>query len=506
MSPETVDESTPLLTSANDVDVSFPPIFQAIETIPVNPDAEDLHCYPRSLDRTQPLQAAIFRLILLFNLLNTKQTRLPRFWNTLDILPELQEVAAERQRLQDFAISILDELPATAKENEAVGHSATLEYYMTFPFRTEPASKRTVKALDFFAMPHVPASILCHKATSLSLNRLWKFGTIDKPLTRRSLSTLRLLQFYDSIATPRSVHAVHLAFRLAFISMLAHLLLYPSPLPILVNSPGGPLEIREPLIIIYSVSSLFGSLWSLAGLLHLLTLIAFAFSLPTSSPLVGSDSYTLLLFVLFFFLISLPFPSTPSYILLFDPPSWLPLCSLYISSFHHYILPVFVFFAPVFVGSAVLLSLSLSGEIPMVKFFTIVENSPESPYSSRLTFLILFSITCLLFLYFSIASHLLIPISNRTGRDDLFTWDRHGDRLGYDGRQILVQALLKYHIPHSGTDNLAFPPPLNVFGGLMTISNGKARLFYLLMWRLTVIPLAFILSGLWGWDNLGFFV
>ena len=281
---------------------------------------------------------------------------------------------------------------------------------------------------------------------------------------------------------------------LAYLVLLAQLILFPSPRPILVETPGGPVGFREPIIAIYSISNIYFNPLSYSSFPHVSVLFSLLISLPTS-PSPDGIAYSLLLLALCLHILLVPFPSYPTIFLLFEPTRWLPLSSLYVACVVRYLLPAFMLLLPVLLASIVLLSLSLSGP-PSVNGLTIDPTASAPPSA----FLALFSIGCSLFLYLSISTLLLSPSPLR--KDDIrCDWERYGSSAGVAGRRSLIRAILAYS-PSTRPFNLAYPPPLNILSLPLAILPVLPHQVYKFFLRLVVGPVALVAAGLWGWGLL----
>lgn len=259
----------------------------------------------------------------------------------------------------------------------------------------------------------------------------------------------------------------------------------------LLNTPGGPIGFREPIIATYSISNLAFNPLSVSAFPHTLVLFPLLVSLP-SSPSPDTPSFGLLILALCLHILFVQSPNYPTIPLLFEPTRWLPLSSLYASSSTRYLLPAFVFMLPILLTSFVLLSLSTS--IPMLTGQAI--GTPRS--TARLSaFLALFGIGCFLFLYLSLSSLLLSPSSVHKDKNG-WGWETYGAAVGIAGRRSLVRAILAYS-PSRHPMNLAYPPPLNILSLPLKVLPWLPRRIYKIFWRLVVGPIAFMAGGLWGW-------
>ena len=280
---------------------------------------------------------------------------------------------------------------------------------------------------------------------------------------------------------------------LVYLALLSHLVLYPSPRPILVDTPGGPIGFREPIVAIYSISNICFTPFS-SSFPHVSVLFSLLISLPTS-PSPGGIAYSLWVLALCLHILFLQFPGYPTLPLLFGPTRWLPLSSLYLACVVRYLLPALVLSLPVFLGSTVLLSLSLSGPSANPQTSTPTPSAPPS------AFLILFCIGCFLFLYLSISTLLFFTPSPFCKDEVRCDWERYGVGFGAAGRRSLVRAILAYS-PSRHPLNLAYPPPLNILSLPLAFLPVLPRQVYKFFLRLVVSPVAFLAAGLWGWGRL----
>ncbi|KAF8591925.1 hypothetical protein K439DRAFT_614776 [Ramaria rubella] len=505
--PLMASETTPLLPVANgDVQDRFPPILSAAKRLPPDPSLFDFQdTYPHRLGRAQPLRAVAFRLLLVLHLLaSEKDVRyLSMQHNTIQASQELHEQTRRRENLRRIASAILGYIPVAITDaghieaTEAVPQDVSVEYILFASFIIDPQSSRRLRVIDLFPHPAIPGTILGDPLISLSLVRIWKFGRTRLDLLSSSESSLarRLLTLYDVYSAPRAVHAVHLIAHLVYLLVLADLILYPSPPHIFINSSGGDLGIREPIIIIYSIADIiFNQLFTFAALPHVLLLLSFIYSLP-ASPAPDTSAYTMLLLTLCLHILFLHSPTYPTLLLLFEPSQWLPSSSLFVACIKRCLLPAFVFLSFVFLASMFLLSLSLSDTISSMREIGLTLAAPPS---ARLAFLSLFCVAGVLFLFYTFI--LLLSPSSVRGEVNTpeFDWERYGVGIGLEARRCLIQAILAYS-PSRRPYNSAYPPPLNLLSLPLVVIPLLSNTTYKFAWRLLVGPFAFVAAGLWLW-------
>lgn len=267
------------------------------------------------------------------------------------------------------------------------------------------------------------------------------------------------------------LHAFHLLVHLGYLSLLAHLVLYP-----LRSSTFG---MRESLLVIYSISSIVFKHGGIASFSHLLLILSLVFSFP-SSPLPDS-AYAFILGSLCLHILELPFPSFPNVFLLFDPLYWLPISSLYSASFRTCIIPAFTFLLPILFGFSLLLTLSLSEEVYLWAY-----HSAASPLTARSVFLGLFCMSCVLFIHLTVVMQLSAPASPTEWSSRLS--DRYGRIFGDQARRSLLRAVLMY----SPNDDVLFLPPLNLLDVLLKNSPQGIYGMRVWTWRIMVFPLSLI--------------
>lgn len=287
---------------------------------------------------------------------------------------------------------------------------------------------------------------------------------------------------------------MHLVLHMAYLFLLVHLILYPSPLPILLESPGGPIGIREPIISAYSVTNILFAPFSFSSFPHILVLFSFLFSLP-ASPSPDSTAYLALLLAFCLHILALHMPIFPTPLLLFEPARCLPLSSLYAVFMKQCFFPTFIFLFPVLLTSTVLLSLSLA-ETPSLHLQTSNHSSAPPP-AARITFLGLLALSCLLLVFFSASIMFLSPSTTcNTENTSRRNWDRHGTGVGLTGRRSLVRVIITYSpSPSRRAWNSVFPPPLNIVLLILAAMHSLQKAGKV-AWRLVVAPFAIVVAGL----------
>ncbi|CAE6526411.1 unnamed protein product [Rhizoctonia solani] len=309
------------------------------------------------------------------------------------------------------------------------------------------ANGEVVRVVDMLSHELVPEKFLCDPALQISLYRTWKRGLIPWPSEREPALT-RLTRYYDLCTSPRVAHAITITFRLAFLIILAHLLLYPPQ----SGLPGA----REYILLFYCAlafldSPRFGS-WP-----FILIAAALLYSLP-SSPAPDGSFRSLMLLSFVGLLVDLHVASPPTPLLLFQPSNTLPFAVYIRTIFAQTVTPTLAFFAPVLLALMMFLSLSVADPFnpPWISLAAMGPADPKphpTPYTTRITIF-----TFLLFILgsipFFITSLVLLPSRHRTDKKE--DWDTYGTLTGVRARRAFVRALVTYAQPEY------FPAPLNI--------------------------------------------
>lgn len=284
--------------------------------------------------------------------------------------------------------------------------------------------------------------------------------------------------------------------------ILIHFVLYPLSRPIITNSLQytGP---REFVLILYPMTSLARP-WSLSTTPFLLVFLALLVCLPTV-PFPGDTTFTILLLALAFHLWQLHSSCTPSPIFLFPVEKGLPLRTFLGQSTSRILFPALMFFLPVLLLTAFLLSISLADTFLQVIYLHFSSLGP-APMETRSALLTLFGVeTLLLAISLSI---LALSFSSRALPPDrpADAWDHYSTPVGLDARRSFARAVAAYPTPYT------FPPPFSIIRLLLI--QVPSVVFHLIgldslypyletveriLWRITVGPVALVVAGLWLW-------
>ncbi|CAE6458139.1 unnamed protein product [Rhizoctonia solani] len=303
------------------------------------------------------------------------------------------------------------------------------------------------RVVDMLSHELVPEKLLCDPALQISLYRTWKRGLVPWP-SERDPALTRLTGYYDLCTSPRVAHAITITFRLIFLIILAHLLLYPPK----SGLPGA----REYILLFYCAFAFldnprFGS-WPFISIAASLL-----YSLP-SSPAPDGSFRSLMLLSFIGLLVDLHIVSPPTPLLLFQPNNTLPFAVYIRTIFAQTVTPTLAFFAPVLLALTMFLSLSVADPFnpPWMFIATTGPSDPKphpTPYTTRMTVFSFYAFI-LLSIPFFVTSLVLLPSRHQTGKKD--EWDTYGTLTGVGARRAFVRALVTYAQPEY------FPAPLNI--------------------------------------------
>lgn len=289
------------------------------------------------------------------------------------------------------------------------------------------------------------------------------------------------------------------------LAVLANYLLYP-PFESIFKGDYRFSGLREYFLTWWPVA-LLARPWTLKNAPALLTLLAVLFTLP-ATPLPEDSSFMLLHLALVSQILLLHFPLPPSPLFLLPPHETLPLSLLLTHSISHLFFPTFIFFLPILLLSAVLLSLSLTDTTFRLTLFSMTD---APPMQTRTVFL-LFSAFVIIILFLSlVAGAAEFPALSTAGEPKSLNgtrWDRFSKRIGLDARRAFVSSLRRYN----PQDSYYFPPPLNILQVLLVRLPGLMVFVFRgskpppilktverALWRATVGPIVCIAAGLWLW-------
>ena len=246
----------------------------------------------------------------------------------------------------------------------------------------------------------------------------------------------------------------------------------------------------------FAVASLARS-WAWSSIPFLVVFVSFSSCLP-SHPVAGDIPFSILLLALALHMLQLHFPSGPSPILLLPFHICLPLCALLAICMSQVVFPVLTFFLPIILLTWISLSLSLKDTLPLDTTFRLL----PSPMETRVGLLAILGIEVMLLIPSLLTPLILTGSFSR--RDRLTsTWDRYSEAVGVEARKYFARAVMAYSTPH------AFPPPFNLLPLLLQLPSATLRAhgapssilaaLERSLWRLTVGPIALVVSLLWLW-------
>lgn len=288
-----------------------------------------------------------------------------------------------------------------------------------------------------------------------------------------------------------------LSFLLAYLAILAHYLILPPSTVFAPPQLPSP-DVREIFMLVYSLTKLLRSS-SLSATPYALVVAAFFTHLP-SVPLPDDFAYAILLFAFSWVIVELHVPHypTPLYFLPFDKV--LPLMILIWHGVSRIFVPVLVFFLPAIILSLFLLSTSLWDMFP--QGLASIQAVP-APLEARMGFLLLCSLLLLLLLLS--LGILVLKYPSLSSKSSSSTWDRYSGHIGMEARRVFINVVVEYSAP------FYFPPPLNILQSLVQLPAKlgarsrhkerieKAKMVERGVWRVSVLPLAWAVGGLWLW-------
>ncbi|EIN13548.1 hypothetical protein PUNSTDRAFT_123528 [Punctularia strigosozonata HHB-11173 SS5] len=373
--------------------------------------------------------------------------------------------------------------------------------WMSFPVEDNKAPQ--LRVVDFVSHGLAPDSLFTHRMLFLSYEHTWKHGHygIEEPnesLSHRALSRL------DSLASPRVLHLIELAFKLLYLFLLGSYVMTPPRKPVIVDDPPS-LGFRGVCILLYTAASLIRR-WSMSTLPSSLVFLSFV-SHITAEPCPGDIAFDVLLLALIWHLLALHLPDSPSPLLVLSVSDSLPLAALFQRAVTHAIRPAVLFFLPIFFVSFYMLSLSLSDTF-LRATASFTDPLPSAPIETRTSLLTL----CLLVLVLFSASLCILTVTAASqgfsATQAIDPWDRFGTGVGRQARRSFFHA-----VHHHYSDRYYFPPPFNLLFivvvqvpacAIWLASRGNARScrarMEKIVWRATVGPFALLFAGtsLWG--------
>ncbi|KAG9083855.1 hypothetical protein FRC06_004343 [Ceratobasidium sp. 370] len=344
-----------------------------------------------------------------------------------------------------------------------------------------------VRVVDMLTHEAVPVRFLCDPALQISLYRTWRHGLLPWP-NNREPALSRLLKYYDRCTTPRVAHAISVTIRLAFLILLAQLLLYPPR--------SGFSGAREYILLLYCVAAFLDSP-SFGSWPFVFIAVSLLYSLPLSPAPDGSfRSLMLLSFIGLLVGLHAAYPPTP--LLLFRPNRALPFAVYIRTIFTQTVTPTLAFFAPLLLALGVFLSLSVADPftLPWSVASVYGEHMGPSdpvphptPYTTRITVFSFFMFV-LISIPFFVTSLVLLPSRHSSSSlDTSIDWDTFGTLTGARARRAFVHALIAHAQPEF------YPAPLNI-----------ARLVWVTVPRVVLEVLGRPLASEWWAESVALWV
>ncbi|KAJ7026280.1 hypothetical protein C8F04DRAFT_117985 [Mycena alexandri] len=426
-------------------------------------------------------ETAFYLVVLLQSRAQKLKPKLPS-----DVWNQWAETAVNEsyiQRLNDRIINawvlFLDEYRTTAE----------IEQVLWTSFLINDGSARRVRVVDLLTADS-PSELLGHDVVMLSLANMWKNGpSLDMAPQENSPSRIALR--YDAICSPRVLHFMDLAGYLSYFGLLVSYVMRPPFEPTIFQSRFEYVGAREILLMVFSSSILLRP-WTIFNLPFAITLLMFLISLP-AVPFEGSVSFIILLACFIFHAFQFHFPRSPSPLFVLKVQHSLPFACFLTHGFYRVILPLTVFFLPIFVLGTCWLSMALAKTffVPFALFDTLV----PTPMETRTTVLFIFfsllvAVCCSLFI-FAVLGRTLDPAASG--------WDSYSSAVGRTARASFVRAVISYSSPYT------FPAPLSllhaifIWGPSTILPRLRIRLPFAqaekLLWRITVGPIGLIAAS-----------
>jgi hypothetical protein len=296
-----------------------------------------------------------------------------------------------------------------------------------------------------------------------------------------------------------SVHLIDVFINLGFLGVLLNYLLDPPNRVVIDQGYIRNFGFRGILLCVYAAAFLTFKR-GLQGIPFSILLLAFIMAVP-AVPIPGDGTFDLLLLAFILHVLLLHVPNLPSLVLLFNPEETLPLTVLLWKSFTQTWLPIIGFFLPAMFLAINLLSISLL-DVFLQQVISAARVLPQAPIETRAAFFILYLIILLLVMSSIIMMVLVFPSTQLHKPLGSNRWDRYGEAVGLEARQVFMHSVLAYQSrPHTG---YPFPTPLNLIVLLlvdlpikmMDLGGWDARDIRRrgeqTLWRLMVVPFTVI--------------
>ncbi|KAG1755095.1 uncharacterized protein EDB91DRAFT_1097264 [Suillus paluster] len=362
-------------------------------------------------------------------------------------------------------------------------------FWTAFPL--EDTGNATTRVIDILTKEYTPPELLTHPIVEAVVIKSWKYGTKAESAQHHGLS---VIGHFDALSTPRVLHFIDILGRLAFMGSLIHYLLYPPHFHITLghNEQGT----REIFLTFVSAASL-ARRWSIHTLPAMLVFPAFISTLP-SVPIPGDVSFSVLHIALLLQLLLLHLPYSPSLPVAVKPENVIPLSTLLWHGATRIFMPVTLFFFPVLLLAAFLVSASL-----VDTSLSVLPNFLEvTPMDSRFSFFVLF-ITVIVLLLGGLGMTFAMFPTLASSTASKSRWDCYSREIGLHARRSFVQALVQY-------EHYYFPVPFNmiqllvrvpcvVLSGLGHPVTSYMKSVERVLWRISVGLIGAVISSFWLW-------
>ncbi|KAJ7623419.1 hypothetical protein FB45DRAFT_752107 [Roridomyces roridus] len=363
--------------------------------------------------------------------------------------------------------------------------TAEIERVLWTPFPVDNTSSRTVCVVDLLN-DNCPSQLICHEVVMLSLTNLWKHGPARENFARATGLSHR----YDTVCTPRILHAMDLSAHLAYFGLLVSYVMHPPSQPVISHDGLEHVGPREILLMLLAASALTRPRL-LFNIPFAITLLLFLASLP-AVPFAGTFSFSVLLLCFAFHAFQLHFPGVPSPLFLLTVHHSLPFGGFLASGFVNIVYPLLLYFAPIGFLATYWLSLALADTF----FMPPSSHFSPTPIETRTTVLMMFFAMC-----FAVFCSLFIFVVQGRALDDnkVTPWDIYSPRIGRDARVSFLRATIAY-----GRAPYTFPAPFSllqmvlVTGPSFVLGRLGFRLPFAraerLLWRILVGPVGLLFA------------
>ncbi|KAJ7074905.1 hypothetical protein B0H15DRAFT_962315, partial [Mycena belliarum] len=358
--------------------------------------------------------------------------------------------------------------------------AAEIEHVLWTEF---PSGASTRGLLVDLLSADLPSQLVCHEVVILSLINFWKYGP------SQTSSTAGIGLRYDAVCTPRVLHALDLATHLSYFGLLVSYVLHPRYEPVI--SGLHYFGAREIILVVFS-SSILVRPRTWFNIPFAITLLVFLVNIPLV-PFAGSFSFDILLFsfALHAFMFHLPRPPSPLFV--FRVRRTLPFAGFLARGFYHIVLPLALFFLPVFILSVYWLSMALSDTFFTSQSLTNISTHIPTPMETRTTVLFMFFTLLVL-----VSCSLFIFVVQGRGLDaNASGWDAYSSPVGRDARATFARAVISYSAPYT------FPAPFSLLQAIVIRGPSVVLVDWLrlklpfaqaekILWRICVGPVGLV--------------